>query len=111
MFFPGDPEDLVEPVDAPVAESAVGVIEVIPEAARVDAAVPRGLRGIPRIAAGEGAQRGGAAPHVPIEFLGNGDGGQRFLRAGAAVVDEAADHADLTDFPGADELAAADVVR
>ena len=33
----GDPEDLVEPVNAPVAERAVGVVEILAEAARMDA--------------------------------------------------------------------------
>src|SRR5437773_11793420 len=35
-----DPQDLVHPVNAPVAQRAVGVVEVLTEAARVDRAAP-----------------------------------------------------------------------
>jgi len=47
-------------VDAPVAERAVGVVEIVAETARVDAAIAGALRGVARIAAVEGAQRRGA---------------------------------------------------
>src|SRR5262249_33766840 len=105
-----DPQHLVEPVDAPVAGGAVGVVEVIAEAARVDAAVAGALIRRARVAAVERPQRRGAAPGVPIELLGHLDGGKGLLRT-PGVIHEAAHHADLADLAGADEIAAADVVR
>ena len=75
ILFAGDPEDLVEPVDAPIAERAVGVVEVVAETARMNAAVAGADGGGARVAAVERAERSGAAPHVPVEFLRDGDGG------------------------------------
>ena len=111
IFFSGDPEHLVEPVDAPVAERAVGVVEVVAETARVNAAVAGADRRRAGITAVERPQRGGAAPPIPIELFRHFHGGQWFLGTAAAVVDETADHADVANFAGADEVATADIVR
>jgi len=105
-LFPENPENLVEPVDADVAEVAVGVIQVLAEAARVDAAGARTLVGPERVAAVEGAQGRGAAPEVPVELGGHRHRGQRLLGRAAAEVEVAADHPD-----GPKEAAAEQVAR
>ena len=66
-FFPGDPQHLVKPVHPDVAERAVGVIEILPVPARVDAPRARPLIRPARIAAVERPQRRRTAPQVPIE--------------------------------------------
>ena len=86
IFCAGEPLNLVEPVDAPIAELSVGVVEEVAEPAGVHLVVER-------------AQRRGAAPHVPVHFFGNFGivGGILFS---AAAIDEAAlDHAQLADVP------------
>src|SRR4051812_23013868 len=66
IFFFGPPENLVEPMDAPIAEGPVGVIQKIAPAARMKLAVER-------------TQRGGTAPLVPIHTFWRGGVGQRFF--------------------------------
>src|SRR5579863_9965194 len=74
------PQDLVHPVDTPVAELAVGVIEKLPEALGMDLLV-------------EGMQGRGTAPEVPVEPLRRG----RILYPlafAARIMYEGAHHAD-----------------
>ncbi len=92
--FVGPPEELVHPVDAPIAESAVGVVQELAEAAGVDSFV-------------EGALGGGAEPEIPVES-GGGGGVFGLGPVGAGGVSEEADHADLADFTGLEELHAGD---
>ena len=75
ILFSGDPEDLIEPVNAPIAEGAIGVVEVVAETAGMDAAVAGADGRGARITAIVRAERSGAAPHVPVELLRDGDGG------------------------------------
>src|SRR5205814_383637 len=99
-FGPGDasePLDLVEPVDAPVAELTVGVVEEVAPAALDQAVV--------------GAQRAGAAPHVPVELCAGLGVVGCALGASAAAEGEAADHPDFADVTVGEELAGTDVVR
>src|SRR6185436_14017898 len=98
MLALGDPQGLIDPVDAPVAELAVGIVEELSETARVDLAVER-------------AQRRGAAPHFPVETLWNRLVVARLLRPVAAAIDEAADRADLPGLAGAEEFPRGYVVR
>ena len=83
IFFLGPPEHLVEPMDAPIAERAVGVIEKIAPAAGMKFAVER-------------AQRRGAAPEIPIHIFGGALLRLRVFVA-AAAVGEKAHHADFAD--------------
>src|SRR6476620_2008209 len=92
-FLVRDPENLIEPMNAPLAERAIRVIEVLAKASRVDAAVARAV---------ERSQRRGAAPHIPIETGRNRLGGQWLLRAVADRRGEAAHHADRAHLAGAD---------
>ena len=104
-----DPEDLVHPMDAPIAEGAVGIVEVIAKAARMNGPAP-GLAFVAWIAAVVRPERSRTTPQIPIDSLGVST-----LRSGfsgsAAIMDEGADHPDLADLAGADELAPGDVVR
>src|SRR5688500_15651540 len=108
MLFAGDPEHLVEPMDSPIAELAVGVIEITAKAARMNRAAPR-LIFFARIAAVIRPERRGSAPHLPIEFLRNFLRRQRFL-ATAAIMDKAADHANFANFARANKFPAADIM-
>src|SRR6266545_590152 len=105
-FLVQDPKDLIHPVNTPIAERAVGVVEVVAKSTRVNAPVPRGVD----VAAVERSQRRGAAPHLPVEFLRRLDVFARRLGS-AAVMDEGADHADLAGLAGTDELATRNIVR
>src|SRR5688572_22741018 len=109
IFFAGDPKNLVEPVDAPVAERAVRVIEIVAETSGMNAAVAGTYIWSAGIAAVKRSQRGRAAPHVPIELLRHWLGRKRFFRT-AAVIDEAAYHADVAELSGADEVSSGDIV-
>ena len=97
MFFLRPPEDLVEPVDAPVAENAVGEVEVIAEPAGMDAFV-------------EGPQRSGTTIEIPVEIHRH-----RIIRRGrldsTRTVGKGADHADLAGTPFLEKFHPADVVR
>ena len=64
-FFFHDPEDLIHPVNSPVAERSIGVVQVLPEASRMNTPTP-GIFGVAIV----GPQWGWAAPHVPIQAFG-----------------------------------------
>ena len=83
LFF-GPPEELVEPVDAPIADGSVGEVHELPEASGMDRFVV-------------GPVRGRAAPGVPVEArwgfaIGSFDAGA------ACAADEGANHADFAHF-------------
>src|SRR5688500_14178908 len=83
VFLLAPPQDLIEPVHAPVAESAVRVIEEIAPPTWMQFAI-------------EWPQRGRPAPQIPIHFVRRlAIGSGIFLCA--AAVREQPHHADLTD--------------
>lgn len=94
-FF-GPPQDLVHPVDTPIAEGAVGVVEELAEAA--------GMDGLVEIAIG-----GGAEPEVPVHAGGRfGVGG--FGRVAESAVGEDFDLTDFADLAGFEEFHACEAV-
>ena len=99
------PENLVHPMNAPVTEGSVGVVEVFPPAAGVDGVTP--LFRILAIV----ALRGGSAPHVPIEFLRRLAVFRGSLGPVAAVVNKGADAADPAGLSGFQKFHTRDIVR
>lgn len=97
IFFFRPPKHLVEPVDTPVTEGAVGVIEKISPAAGVNTSV-------------EGTHGSRTAPLVPIHRFWRGAVGASIFLAAVAMCKQA-DHADFADFSGFEELHGADVMR
>src|SRR5262245_29429995 len=90
IFLFGPPEHLAQPVNAPIAEGLVSVIEKIAPAAGMKLFVERTLRG-------------GATPHLPIHSFG------RLLVSigiffASTAQREKADHANLPDCARSQEL-------
>src|SRR5690348_4275693 len=92
-----EPQRLIDPMDAPVAELTVGIIEEMAVAERVNLLV-------------EGPQRRRPAPHVPVHPRWRLAVRLRLFWSAAAGVYEALDRPDLADLSGSDELACRDIV-
>ena len=91
------PQDLVHPMDAPVTQCAVGIVQKIAETFGMNDRAER-------------SQRRGTAPQVPVETFG-----WFLIFCGlfliATVVDEGTDHTDLARFSGSQEITTGDVMR
>src|SRR5881296_823742 len=97
VLFLRPPEHLVEPMDAPVAECSVRVVEEIAPATWMELGVER-------------TKRRGSAPQIPIHAVGRFSVGRRNFPASGAV-SEKAHHSHFADRAGLEEFHAADMVR
>ena len=83
-FFVHDPQNLIHPMDSPVAQCSIGIIQKIPKTFGVDDWTIR-------------TQRTRSAPHVPVESLvGVLIFSRLFLVA--SIMDEGANHPNLSRF-------------
>ena len=98
IFFFRPPQHLIQPVNAPIAQRSVGVVEEVAPAAGREFAVV-------------GAPRSGAAPLIPVHAAGRRRVGRGLLFSIRAAGDEHSDHSNAADFAGADEVHAGAMMR